>query len=88
MSASSTFHPRQTYKVVLFCLSVAGDDERLKKEIGRMTEAFDAMLAAKDGIDALLCSRRWTRRSFEDRRKALGRRATTTCCSRTQTASG
>ena len=27
-------------------------------------------------------------RSFEDRRKALGRRAITTCCSRTPTASG
>ena len=40
-------------KVVLFCLSVAGDDERFKKEIGRRAEAFDAMLAAKDGIDAL-----------------------------------
>jgi hypothetical protein len=36
-------------------------------------------------IDALLCSRRWTRRSFEE---ALGHLATPTCCSRTQTASG
>jgi hypothetical protein len=39
-------------------------------------------------IDALLCSGRWAQRSFEDHRKALGRRATTTCCSRTPTASG
>jgi hypothetical protein len=38
---------------VLFCLSVAGDDERLKKEIHRMAEALDAMLAGLDGVDAL-----------------------------------
>jgi hypothetical protein len=39
-------------KVVLWCLSVAGDDERLKNEIHRMAEAFDAMLAGLDHVDA------------------------------------
>ena len=40
-------------KMVLWCLSVAGDDERLQKEIGRMAEALDEMLAAGDAVDAL-----------------------------------
>jgi predicted transposase YdaD len=40
-------------KMVLWCLSVAGDDERLQKEIGRMAEALDAMLAGGDAVDAL-----------------------------------
>src|SRR5215469_12286739 len=38
--------------------------------------------------EALLCSRRWRRRSFAAPWTALGRLATTTCCSRIQTASG
>jgi hypothetical protein len=39
-------------KVVLWCLSVAGDDARLANEIGRMAQAFQAMRAARDGVDA------------------------------------
>jgi predicted transposase YdaD len=40
-------------KMVLFCLSVAGDDERLAAGMARMAGAFEAMLAGKDGVDAL-----------------------------------
>jgi hypothetical protein len=40
-------------RMVLFCLSVADDDERLAAGMTRMADAFDAMLAGKDGVDAL-----------------------------------
>jgi hypothetical protein len=40
-------------QVVLWCLSVAGDDARLEREIGRIGRALDAVLAAKDAVAAL-----------------------------------
>ena len=43
---------------------------------------------ARTWIGARACSRRWLRRSYVGRRKAAGRRAITTCCSRIRTASG
>jgi hypothetical protein len=43
---------------------------------------------ARTWIDALLCSRRWRRRSFAVPWTVHGHLATTTCCSRTQTGSG
>jgi len=52
------------------------------------TTSACAPVRGRTWIDALLCSSRWTRRSFAAQWKGLGHRATTTCCSRTQTASG
>ena len=40
-------------RMVLFCLSAAGNDDRLKQGIQRMTEALDATLTGLDGVDAL-----------------------------------
>ena len=40
-------------QVVLWCLSVAGDDERFELEIERIGEALDEVLLAKDGLAAL-----------------------------------
>ncbi len=40
-------------KVVLWCLSVAGDDARLEREITRIAEALDEVLRAADGPAAL-----------------------------------
>ncbi|WP_437682514.1 Rpn family recombination-promoting nuclease/putative transposase [Sorangium sp. So ce131] len=40
-------------KVVLWCLSVAGDDARLEQEIGRMAAALDEVLRAPSGLAAL-----------------------------------
>lgn len=40
-------------QVVLWALSVAGDDERLEAEIGRLSRALDEVLAAPDGLAAL-----------------------------------
>jgi hypothetical protein len=38
--------------VVLWSLSVAGDDPRLEREIGRFAAALDQVLQAPDGLDA------------------------------------
>ncbi len=40
-------------QVVLWCLSVAGDDERMEKEIGRIAGALDEVLAAPDAAAAI-----------------------------------
>ncbi|HTN86117.1 MAG TPA: Rpn family recombination-promoting nuclease/putative transposase, partial [Sorangium sp.] len=40
-------------KVVLWCLSVAGDDARLEREIGRIAAALDEVLQAPNGLAAL-----------------------------------
>jgi predicted transposase YdaD len=40
-------------RVVLWCLSVARDDERLVQEIGALGDALDAVLAHPTGLDAL-----------------------------------
>ena len=40
-------------KVVLWCLSVAGDDERLEREIGLVAKALDEVLRAPNGLAAL-----------------------------------
>jgi predicted transposase YdaD len=40
-------------KVVLWSMSVAGDDARLEREIGRIGEALDEVLRAPDGLAAL-----------------------------------
>jgi hypothetical protein len=40
-------------RVVLWALSVAGDDERLEREFGKMREPLGAVLAAPDGEAAL-----------------------------------
>jgi hypothetical protein len=39
-------------EVVLWSLSVAGDDPRLEREIGRFAAALDQVLQAPDGLDA------------------------------------
>lgn len=46
-------------KVVLWALSVAGDDERFIAEIGRMRDAINAALEAPDAHDALLALLRY-----------------------------
>ncbi|WP_437627152.1 Rpn family recombination-promoting nuclease/putative transposase [Sorangium sp. So ce1151] len=40
-------------KVVLWCLSVSGDDARLEREIGRIAAALDEVLQAPNGLAAL-----------------------------------
>ncbi|MDI1481560.1 Rpn family recombination-promoting nuclease/putative transposase [Polyangium sp. y55x31] len=40
-------------QVVLWCLSVAGDDARFEREIERIGQALDEVLLAKDGLAAL-----------------------------------
>ncbi|MDI1444430.1 Rpn family recombination-promoting nuclease/putative transposase [Polyangium sp. 6x1] len=40
-------------QVVLWCLSVAGDDARFEREIERIGEALDEVLLARDGFAAL-----------------------------------
>ncbi|WP_438030112.1 hypothetical protein [Sorangium sp. So ce233] len=40
-------------KVVLWCLSVSGDDARLEREIGRIAAALDEVLRAPSGLAAL-----------------------------------
>ena len=40
-------------RVVIWCLSVAGDDDRLERELGRMRDALDEVLRAPNGIEAL-----------------------------------
>ncbi|AUX32293.1 transposase [Sorangium cellulosum] len=40
-------------KVVLWCLSVSGDDARLEREIGRIAAALDEVLQAPSGLAAL-----------------------------------
>ncbi|WP_437941928.1 hypothetical protein [Sorangium sp. So ce341] len=40
-------------KVVLWCLSVSGDDARLEREIGRIAAALDEVLLAPSGLAAL-----------------------------------
>jgi len=40
-------------RVVLFCLSVAGDDARLEREIGRLSAALGEVLRAHNGLAAL-----------------------------------
>jgi hypothetical protein len=59
--------------------------ERFVQERVGLTTSACVPVRERTWIDALPCSRRCTRRSFVDRRKALAHRATITCCSRTQT---
>ncbi|XXX81770.1 Rpn family recombination-promoting nuclease/putative transposase [Sorangium sp. So ce134] len=40
-------------KVVLWCLSVSGDDARLEREVGRVAAALDEVLQAPSGLAAL-----------------------------------
>lgn len=40
-------------QVVIWCLSVAGDDGRMEREMGRMRDALDEVLRAPNGIEAL-----------------------------------
>ena len=46
-------------RIVLFCLSVAGDDERLKQEIDSLTAELNALSAAPSDLDALLAVLRY-----------------------------
>jgi hypothetical protein len=48
-------------RVVIWCLSVAGDDERLEKEIGRISGALDEVLRAPDAAAALAAIMRYLR---------------------------
>ncbi len=48
-------------EVVLWCLSVAGDTERFRRELGTIQGALDAMLAAPNAMDALLAMVRYLR---------------------------
>lgn len=46
-------------RVVLFCLSVAGNDRRLRAEIDAITEDLNALYAAPNGLDALIAVLRY-----------------------------